>query len=516
MHRVLELMSGKPASTTHSSGLESFPPTSRRAVRLRFGAEARDSTRDPPNAEMTAEGRTVRRVRADAAAGKQLRADRRRDRRPFGGRVAIAQFALSSLALLVVVGTVGAIALRHVATGEAVRDARELTVVISNTAIRDRITPGVLHGEPAALASLDRAVRGRVLGDSILRIKVWTAGGRIVYSDARELIGQRFPLPADLRAALADDAVRAEVSDLSKSENRLERSGGRRLVEVYVPLRLADGRRVLVEAYHPADRIDDASDRIWQTFLPVLLALLVALAIAQLPLARFLARRVRSEEQERERLTRHAEDALQHERLRIAAELHDGVVQDLAGVAYELQGAADRLPQAPGDGSMGEILRRGSSVCRGSMRALRRLLVDLYPSDLGREGLGPAIEALARPLREGGVDLAVDIALDEPVPSDAAELVYRAAQETLRNIDHHAGARSASLSLCTVASDVVLLVEDDGKGMTDDTLSERHSAGHMGLALLGDGAAARSGSLTIESELGSGTRVRLSLPLGER
>ncbi|HEX6389574.1 MAG TPA: hypothetical protein VFZ89_09005, partial [Solirubrobacteraceae bacterium] len=154
------------------------------------------------------EPRTLRQVGATPARAQPREAKGRR--RPFGGRrVAIAQFALSSLALLVAVGTAGAFALRHEATGEALRDARELTVAISHAAIRDRITPGVLRGEPAALGSLDRAVRSRVLGDSILRIKVWTPDGQVVYSDARQLIGQRFPLPADLREALADDAVRA-------------------------------------------------------------------------------------------------------------------------------------------------------------------------------------------------------------------------------------------------------------------------------------------------------------------
>ena len=151
------------------------------------------------------------------------------------------------------------------------------------------------------------------------------------------------------------------------------------------------------------------------------------------------------------------------------------------------------------------------------MRALRTLLVDLYPSDLEQQGMAPAIEGLARPLRDRGVDVAVHVALDEPLSNDAAELVYRAVQETLRNIDSHAGARHVRLSLFDADGDVVvLLVEDDGRGMADATLTESHAAGHMGLALLEDGATARGGSLTIESELGSGTRVRLSLPRGER
>src|SRR3954463_15581250 len=112
-------------------------------------------------------------------------------------------------------------------------------------------------------------------------------------------------------------------------------------------MRVVGGTLLLVEAYHPAKDIKGASLRIERSFLWVLLAFLVMLALAQLPLAWFLARRVRADEQERERLRRAGDDALEGERRRIAAELHDGVVQDLAGVAYELPAAADRLPPHP-------------------------------------------------------------------------------------------------------------------------------------------------------------------------
>jgi len=143
-------------------------------------------------------------------------------------------------------------------------------------------------------------VRERVLGRPIVRVKVWSPDGRIVYSDAATLIGRRFPLPEDLREALADDAVRADVSDLSLPENRFERGRGR-LVEVYLPLRIADGRRVIVETYHPAGSIAAASGRIWRTILPVPVALLIALAAAQLPLGWYHTRRSRAEAAERER-----------------------------------------------------------------------------------------------------------------------------------------------------------------------------------------------------------------------
>lgn len=430
------------------------------------------------------------------------------------GRLALAQFALSSLALLVVVGTVGALALRRVATGEALHDARSVTSALSHGVIRDRINDGVLRGDPAALAELDRAVRARVLLGPIVRVKLWTTDGRIVYSDARALIGQEFRLPEDLREALADNAVRAEVSDLSQPENRFERSRGK-LVEVYLPLTLADGRRVIVETYHRAGSIDSSSRRIWRSFLPVLLALLLVLAAAQLPLAWILARRVRADAQERERIARMADDALEAERRRIAAELHDGVVQDLAGMAFELQAAAERpaaaeVPAAGGD--LPDVLRRSAAVCRNCMRALRTLLVDLYPSERREQGLGAAIDALAGPLRARGVQVSVEAPADGALPGDADELFYRAAQEALRNIDHHAAARKASVVVSASDDEVSLAVEDDGRGMTAAQLGEQHAAGHMGLALLAARVAARGGSLSIESEPGSGTRVRVTLP----
>src|SRR5919206_3007244 len=161
-------------------------------------------------------------------------------------RAALMQFAVSSAVLLVVVATIGAVLLKRVATGEALQDARAVTVAYSEGVLREHITPAVLDGDPRARRTLDGAVRARVLGRPIVRVKVWSPGGRIVYSDAASLIGRRFPLPDDLREALRDDAVRAEVSDLSRPENRFERGRGR-LVEVYLPLRIADGRRVIVE-----------------------------------------------------------------------------------------------------------------------------------------------------------------------------------------------------------------------------------------------------------------------------
>jgi signal transduction histidine kinase len=464
---------------------------------------------------------SLRRVMSSPPAALMADREEHVPHRASSRRVALAQFALSGIAVLIAVGTIGALALRHVARDEALRDARALTAALSRGVIEPAITPDVVAGDPDAIRRLDRLVRGRVLSpnptkpedSSIVRIKIWARDGRIVYSDKPELINKRFTLPDDLREAMDERKTSADVSDLGRPENRFERDQGR-LVEVYEPMGVVGSHQeVLLEAYHPAGDISAASGRILKSFLPVALALLLAVALAQLPLAWFLDRRVRADERERERLTRAAGDALETERRRIAAELHDGVVQDLAGVAYELQAAADRLPSGNGhDPELGSALRRGAGVCRASMRALRSLLVDLYPSERREQGLDAAVEALARPLRDRGVDVAVDMELAGALPNGTAELVYRAVQEALRNVDRHAAARTASVALRDDGAAVTLVVEDDGRGMTGDNLREQHAAGHMGLALLADGVAARGGSLSIESEPGTGTRVEVSLP----
>ena len=65
---------------------------------------------------------------------------------------ALTQFALSSLALLILVAAIGAVTLKHLATNEALSDARSVTVAFSHGVLRREVTPGVLRGDPAALA----------------------------------------------------------------------------------------------------------------------------------------------------------------------------------------------------------------------------------------------------------------------------------------------------------------------------------------------------------------------------
>src|SRR5205085_4397570 len=110
------------------------------------------------------------------------------------------------------------------------------------------LTGALLAERPAAIAALDRTVHARLLADPVVRVKIWDPSGRIVYSDEPRLIGARYPLRSEERHALRTAGTDAEVSDLTRPENRFERQY-HKLLEVYIGLRATNGTPVLFETY---------------------------------------------------------------------------------------------------------------------------------------------------------------------------------------------------------------------------------------------------------------------------
>src|SRR5207248_1277076 len=93
---------------------------------------------------------------------------------------------------------------------------------------------------------------------------------------------------------------------------------------------------LLFEAYFRYDAVTAGGRRSWNDFAPIMLVALIGLEALQIPLAWSMARRVRAGQQRQEVLLRRAIHASDAERRRIASDLHDGVVQDLASVSYSL------------------------------------------------------------------------------------------------------------------------------------------------------------------------------------
>jgi two-component system NarL family sensor kinase len=416
----------------------------------------------------------------------------------------VAAFAALGVGAIIVVAAVAALAIRDITDDEALREAKQLTRVTALSAVTPDLTDQVLTGSPSALARLERTVRTRVLRSPVVRVKLWTLGGRIVYSDARPLIGRRFALDQGQRRAVQTGVVAADLSHADEPENVFERGLGK-LLEVYLRVRTPDGHPLLYEEYFRFGAVADNSRREWLALLPAFGGALVVLGLAQLPLAWWLARRLQQREQEREALLVHLVDSSDRERRRLAQAVHEGPVQALAGVAWRLSAAARGAP-SPLRGELDET----ASDARRAQRELRTLLVSLHPPNLARVGLRAALSDAAAPLREAGVDVELDLpALDlEP---DAEALVYRVAEEGLRNAQRHAGATHVEVRLRRGDGQARLRVRDDGRGFTDDELTGRHAVGHRGLALLRDLAADAGGDLTLESSPGNGTTMELVL-----
>jgi signal transduction histidine kinase len=362
-----------------------------------------------------------------------------------------------------------------------------------------------VRGDPGAIAALDRLVRDKVLLGSFSRVKIWAPDGRIVYSDEPELIGSVFPLTPELTASLASGvASAAHISELDAAENRLESDQGR-LIEVYVPIKALDGTPLLVESYLRLDSVLTSGRLVAEQILPLVLAGLLLLAVVQWPLAWRLARDLRAGHEARERLLQRAADSSHEERRRIAGELHDGLVQSLAGVALDLAGTAERAT----DPSERADVERGAEGVRSAMREARSLLVELYPPNLRSAGLANAVTDLGAKVSARGIVVTTEIEDDGSLPDPDQAVVYRVAQEALRNVVKHSGAQHAEIRMTVADGGCELSIADDGVGVDETMLADRREEGHLGLTVLHDLAREAGASLEIRRGDPRGTVVAL-------
>ncbi|MCW3017333.1 MAG: hypothetical protein JWO02_4425 [Solirubrobacterales bacterium] len=424
---------------------------------------------------------------------------------------AVARFMAGSLAAIAVVVIGGFFALRTVTIHEAERNTRAQVQLEARLVEAAGLTDGVLRRDRRALARLDDLVQGQILGDPVVRVKLWTRDGRILYSDEPALIGRRFRLAADERKLFEAGGADAELSDLSKPENRFERQEGK-LLEAHTVIRTPGGTQVLYENYQRFASLSASGSRLLRTLAPPLLGGLAILILFQLPLAWTMARRLQRGHAEREALLTSAVEASGQERSRIAADLHDGVVQDVAGVAF---GLAPLAEDAARDGRAEDAatLREAIARLRQGVRGLRTLLVQLHPPSLESAGLEAALSDLLSPLDAQGVRTSLQV--DDSAANGSAGdiLVYRVAREALRNVEAHAGAAAVEVRVtASGAGGRHLTIRDDGRGFSAGD-RERHAAsGHVGLTLLERLVAQADGTLRVHSTPGEGTTVDLEVP----
>lgn len=429
--------------------------------------------------------------------------------RPVRMRRVVIPVAAAAVVIAVVVGVVGSLVSQRIAEQQAVNDVAQLTDVLAESVVQPALTDA-MPTEPAATRSvLDPLVRSRVLNTTLIRVKVWTPDGTVLYSDEPRLIGVTFPLEDEARAAFRQPRLEADVSDLRRPENRFERDRGK-LLEVYRPVWTPDGRPLLFETYFRYDSVTERSHQLWRGFAGVMLSSLAALLLLLVPLVWALLARARSARQQREQLMRQAIDASADERRRIAATLHDGVVQQLAAASFTAAGQADRATEAR-QPQLAAGLHTVAGTVRDSIAGLRSLLVDIYPPSLHTSGLAVALRDLARATTSTGPVVAVEV--DETVADALAEgtqeTIFRVTQEALRNVVRHAAAGRATLRLTAVDADRAVL--EDGRGF-DPADALGRDAGHFGLQLMADAARRAGAGLVFAQPASGGTALQLTVP----
>ncbi len=191
------------------------------------------------------------------------------------------------------------------------------------------------------------------------------------------------------------------------------------------------------------------------------------------------------------------------ERARIADELHDGPIQQLAALQLRLAALHDLLPDSPLPSKLETAVEEG-------LAGLRRMVTELRPSALDRLGLAATVEADLYSLNSSlgmEVDLdSVDL-LHEP-DADVSITAYRAIQQVLSNVRQHSQASSVHLRLSSHEGGLLVRVRDDGVGF-DPVPGE---PGHIGLPSMREQIELAGGWTRVLSTPGSGTTIEFWMP----
>ena len=424
-------------------------------------------------------------------------------RRTVWGRE-LAAFCATALLVLIAVSAGTVWLSERIARANALEEAERTAQRLAQFLIEPALAEAPA-GAPGRFDELDRAAENRMSDGSVVRMVVWRATGEVVWATEPELVGRDLGPSEGVLAAIGGDTV-AEVDERPETA-----AGGepRTLLEVYTPL-AGPGEQLAFEAYFAYDGIARQAARLRGQIIPMAIGALVVLQLVQVPIATSLARRVRRQEAERTALVQRNVEASDRERRAIAADVHDGPVQDLAGVSYALSALRGSLPeerQPTVDKLVGAV--------RHAVQSLRRLMIDIYPPDLSGPGLGVAISDSAEPLRAAGIEVLIDAAPLPETPPDVTAAIYRTAKEALANVAHHAQAKRTWITLEETSlrgtPAVRLEVADDGVGFPAST--DKRAEGHLGLALLRDRVVDLGGTVTLGDRLGSGALLTAVLPL---
>lgn len=246
----------------------------------------------------------------------------------------------------------------------------------------------------------------------------------------------------------------------------------------------------------------------------LLLFTLVGLTVARLSLEQ---RRLRHElAQQNARLAHYAatleELAVSRERNRLARELHDTLAHTLSAVSIQLKAIDVQLDTDPP--AARATVQQAQGTTSNGLNEVRRALFALRAHPIETHGFVGALRHAAQQVAaHANVPVQLDLpALERDLRPEVEQQRFRISEEALHNSVRHARASCVTLTLRETATDLQIIVADDGVGFDPATPAEQ---GHYGLAGMRERARLIDAELHIESQRGHGTTVQLRMPVKE-
>jgi len=224
---------------------------------------------------------------------------------------------------------------------------------------------------------------------------------------------------------------------------------------------------------------------------------------------------VRLRQEAREAFSRRLIESQEHERKRIAGELHDGLGQELLVVKNRalLALRSDTLPAA----ARGQLEQIGDIVAQ-SLETVRGLAHNLTPYQLDHLGLSTALRTML-----DAAATAVDITFDSTVedidgllPVEHQINLFRIVQEAVNNIVRHSEARSAVIHIRRDGAQITVTIRDDGRGFRVRRDGAGGLIGGFGLSGIAERVRILGGRLDVVSAPGGGTRLEIAVPVAPR
>lgn len=245
----------------------------------------------------------------------------------------------------------------------------------------------------------------------------------------------------------------------------------------------------------------------WSVVLLLIPIIVAHAALVRAEKLRSLANRLRARERLLELLSDRIADERKDERLRIASDLHDDILQSLirmSQLGYFLRRATPDGTQASNDAM--ELFHTSQET----IQSLREVVGDLRKSPVGRGGLVRTLRSLARDLRiEWQVPISVEGPAEIHLPAEVQVAGYLCAKEGILNALKHAHASAIDVRIQLSSSALHVDIKDDGQGFRTDRVDE---SSHFGLGLMRERVSMQGGSLAIDSNLGGGTHLSIVIP----